>query len=84
MAKDCALVLIVDDEEVDRVVMRRTLERAGYTVVEAATYQAAVDLFRETPGEVDLATYGATRANAQAAAEVLAGAPVAVAATLAS
>lgn len=55
MAKDSAVILIVDDEEVDRAVMRRTLERAGVVVLEAATYEGAAELFSIRSGEIDLA-----------------------------
>lgn len=55
MAKDCPVILIVDDEEVDRAVMRRTLERAGLAVLEAASYEAASELFGEQSSEIDVA-----------------------------
>jgi two-component system, cell cycle sensor histidine kinase and response regulator CckA len=56
MAKDCPLILIVDDEEIDSVVMRRALEHSGgFTVVEARSYEAAVELFAKKKDEIDLA-----------------------------
>ena len=39
-------VLVVDDQDVVRDVIRLTLERAGYTVLEAASPNAAIDLVR--------------------------------------
>jgi two-component system cell cycle sensor histidine kinase/response regulator CckA len=56
MAKECALILIVDDEEIDSVVMRRALERSGgFSVLEARSYEAAVDLFAQKKADIDLA-----------------------------
>lgn len=46
-------VLVVDDQDIVRDVIRLTLEGAGYTVLEAATPTAAIDLVRED-GNVDL------------------------------
>lgn len=40
-------ILLVDDEQVDRFIIRRVLERENYTVLEADTYQRAVQLFDE-------------------------------------
>jgi CheY-like chemotaxis protein len=39
-------VLVVDDQEVVRDVIRLTLERAGFTVLEASSPKAALDLVR--------------------------------------
>jgi two-component system, cell cycle sensor histidine kinase and response regulator CckA len=41
-----ALVLVVEDEDLVRLLTRRTLERAGYRVVEAPNAAAALDLVR--------------------------------------
>jgi CheY-like chemotaxis protein len=46
-------VLVVDDQDVVRDVIRLTLERAGYTVLEAASPNAAIDLVRAN-GPIDL------------------------------
>jgi two-component system, cell cycle sensor histidine kinase and response regulator CckA len=46
-------ILVVDDQDVVRDVIRLTLERAGYTVLEAASPNAAIDLVRDT-GPIDL------------------------------
>jgi len=46
-------VLVVDDQDIVRDVIRLTLEGAGFTVIEAATPLAAIDLVRED-GNVDL------------------------------
>jgi two-component system cell cycle sensor histidine kinase/response regulator CckA len=49
------IVLIVDDEEIDSTLMRRSLERAGgFTVLEAKSYDAGFRVFAERGGEVDL------------------------------
>jgi two-component system, cell cycle sensor histidine kinase and response regulator CckA len=39
-------ILVVDDQDVVRDVIRLTLEGAGYTVLEAASPNAAIDLVR--------------------------------------
>ena len=39
-------VLVVDDQDVVRDVIRLTLEQAGYTVLDAASPNAAIDLVR--------------------------------------
>ncbi|HEX7480991.1 MAG TPA: PAS domain S-box protein [Polyangiales bacterium] len=49
-----ATVLIVDDEEGLRKVVRRTLERAGYHVLDAACGADALGLCRRHPGCIDL------------------------------
>jgi two-component system cell cycle sensor histidine kinase/response regulator CckA len=50
-----SVILIVDDEEVDTTVMRRALERTGgFTVLEARSYDAAVQTFDEKQDEIDL------------------------------
>jgi DNA-binding response OmpR family regulator len=42
------LVLVVDDEEIDSVLIRRSLERAGnFTVLEARSYDSALRMFTE-------------------------------------
>src|SRR5262249_47980490 len=46
-------VLVVDDQEVVRDVIRLTLERAGFTVLEASSPNAALDLVR-TDQPIDL------------------------------
>src|SRR3954468_24511289 len=46
-------VLVVDDQDVVRDVIRLTLEGAGYTVLEAASPNAAIDLVRGE-GPIDL------------------------------
>lgn len=47
-------VLVVEDEEAVRSVARRILERAGYTVLEAADGAAALEMCGGHPGDVDL------------------------------
>jgi two-component system, cell cycle sensor histidine kinase and response regulator CckA len=46
-------VLVVDDQEVVRDIIRLTLERAGFTVLEASSPNAALDLVR-TDRPIDL------------------------------
>jgi two-component system cell cycle sensor histidine kinase/response regulator CckA len=46
-------VLVVDDQDVVRDVIRLTLERAGYTVLEASSPNVAIDLVRDN-GPIDL------------------------------
>jgi CheY-like chemotaxis protein len=46
-------VLVVDDQDVVREVIRLALESAGYHVLDAATPTAAIGLARE-PGDIDL------------------------------
>ena len=46
-------VLVVDDQDVVRDVIRLTLEAAGYNVLEAASPNAAIDLVR-LDGPIDL------------------------------
>lgn len=47
-------ILLADDEEDVRDVVRSMLESFGYTVVTAGDGQEAVEIFRERAGEVDL------------------------------
>jgi CheY-like chemotaxis protein len=51
-------VLVVDDQDVVRDIIRLTLERAGYTVLEASSPNAALDLVRgqvvDDGGSIDL------------------------------
>lgn len=46
-------VLVVDDHDVVRDIIRLTLEGAGYRVLDAASPNAAIDLVREE-GPIDL------------------------------
>jgi len=46
-------ILVVDDQDVVRDVIRLTLESAGYDVIEAASPNAALELARST-GSIDL------------------------------
>ena len=46
-------VLVVDDQDVVRDVIRLTLEGAGYTVLDASSPNAAIDLVRDE-GPIDL------------------------------
>jgi signal transduction histidine kinase len=49
-----ASILVVDDEEVVRRTAASMLEQHGYSVVTAENGRAAVDLFRELDGRVDV------------------------------
>ncbi|MBA3659654.1 MAG: response regulator, partial [Gemmatimonadales bacterium] len=48
------LVLVVDDEPQVRVVAKRSLESAGYTVIEADNGRSALDQLERVRGHVDL------------------------------
>jgi two-component system cell cycle sensor histidine kinase/response regulator CckA len=48
------LVLLVDDEPTVRHVLRRALEQAGYTVLEAEDGRAALDLYAARGAEIEL------------------------------
>ena len=47
-------ILVVDDEEQQRDLMRRSLGRAGYTVLEASDFHAALAVQEKHLGEIDL------------------------------
>ncbi|MEX2470941.1 MAG: PAS domain S-box protein [Gemmatimonadota bacterium] len=47
-------ILVVDDEEPIRKLVRRLLERAGYEVIEAATAREAIDVMDRSKGSIDL------------------------------
>jgi CheY-like chemotaxis protein len=45
---------VVDDEEIVRRIARTALERAGYTVLQAADGREAVEVFHRAAGEIRL------------------------------
>ena len=47
-------ILVVEEERVVRQLLRRVLEREGYTVLEAIDDQTAVDAASHYPGPIDL------------------------------
>jgi DNA-binding response OmpR family regulator len=47
-------VLVVDDEEDLRDIMRRMLERRGFATITAGDSQQAITACREHPGEIDI------------------------------
>lgn len=49
-----ATVLVADDNEAVRRLSREILEQSGYTVVEAADGQTAIDTFLENREQIDL------------------------------
>lgn len=49
-----ATVLVADDNEAVRRLTREILEQSGYTVVEAADGQTAIDTFLENREQIDL------------------------------
>ena len=58
-ARDAALqgagvILVVDDEKLVREMVKRGLERHGYTVLLADSGLAAIDVFRRHPSDIDL------------------------------
>jgi PAS domain S-box-containing protein len=48
------VVLVVDDEKLVREMMKKVLERYGYTVLLAESGPAAIDLLRKHPGDIAL------------------------------
>jgi CheY-like chemotaxis protein len=51
---DRPTVLVVDDEEDLRDIMRRMLERRGFDTLVAADSEQAIALCRDHPGEIDV------------------------------
>ena len=47
-----ARVLVVDDEELVRTMLREVLERAGYEVIDAPDGKVAARLYREKPADL--------------------------------
>jgi len=47
-----ARILIIDDEEMFRQMLRQMLEKAGYEVSEAADGGQGIELFREQPADL--------------------------------
>lgn len=47
-----ATILIIDDEELIRVLLRSTLEAEGYEVAEAANGRQALELYRHRPTDL--------------------------------
>lgn len=48
------MILVVDEEESERITMCRALEAEGYTVVAAANYWDALKTHDQHPGRVDM------------------------------
>ena len=47
-----AAILVIDDEEIIRVLLRSALEAAGYEVTEAANGREGLDLYRKRPTDL--------------------------------
>ena len=47
-----ATILVIDDEEIVRVLLRSTLEAAGYQVTEAANGRQGLELYRQEPTDL--------------------------------
>ena len=47
-----ATILIIDDEEIIRVLLRSALEAAGYEVTEAANGRQGLELYRQRPTDL--------------------------------
>lgn len=47
-----ATILVIDDEEIVRVLLRSALEREGYEVTEAANGREGLDLYRQKPSNL--------------------------------
>jgi CheY-like chemotaxis protein len=45
-------ILVMDDDTQMRQMLRQTLERAGYEVIEASDGQKGIDLFRQEPTDL--------------------------------
>jgi DNA-binding response OmpR family regulator len=55
MRKDNRVALVVDDEEIDSTLVRRTLERLGnLLVLEARTFDEGLRTFNERSAEIDI------------------------------
>lgn len=54
MTKTACRVLVIEDEEASRTLLRYMLERAGYTVLDADNGKAGIDTFRKHAHEIDL------------------------------
>jgi DNA-binding response OmpR family regulator len=49
-----SVLLIVDDEQIDRELFRNILQRQGHTILEASNYSQAVETFDRHSRQVDL------------------------------
>ena len=47
-----AAILVIDDEEIIRVLLRSALEAAGYEVTEAANGRQGLELYRQRPTDL--------------------------------
>jgi DNA-binding response OmpR family regulator len=54
MSDDRPTVLVVDDEEDLRDIMRRMLERRGFDTLVAGDSEQAIETCRDHPGEIDV------------------------------
>jgi CheY-like chemotaxis protein len=54
-----ATILIIDDEEIIRVLLRSALEAAGYEVTEAANGRQGLELYRYRPTDLVITDIGA-------------------------
>jgi len=45
-------ILVIDDEDQMRQMLKQTLERAGYEVIDAPNGEKGVQLFRESPADL--------------------------------
>jgi len=52
MTVTMAKILIIDDEDMMRVLLRSALQSAGYEVVEAANGRQGLELFRQRPTDL--------------------------------
>jgi PAS domain S-box-containing protein len=53
-AQGSGVILVIDDEEVVREMVRRALARYGYTALTVESGDSAIDLFQQHPGKIDL------------------------------
>ena len=55
VAQGSGVVLVIDDEQVVRDMVKKALEHCGYTVLVADGGLAAIDILKRHPGNIDLA-----------------------------
>jgi two-component system OmpR family response regulator len=54
MPRKHTTVLLIDDEDSQRIFMRRTLEDAGYEVLEGGDFNEALVIHKQHPGAIDV------------------------------
>jgi len=62
-----ATILIIDDEEAVRALLRTTLEAVGYKVVEAGNGRIGLDLYRLNPTDLVITDHTSPETSAMTA-----------------